>query len=579
MGAVTGFEKRGADAEAPLLSVRNLRVAYEAGNRRVEAVRGVDLEIGRGEVVAIVGESGSGKTTTAQAIIHLLDPAARVVADELSFDGTELSTLGRGQWREVRGARIGLIPQDPVVSLDPVKKVGEQVAEALRVHRLATRRQAAVRAVELLELAGLSEPALRATQFPHQLSGGMKQRALIAAALAPEPELLIADEPTSALDVTVQKQILDHLSSLVRERGTAVLLITHDLAVAADRADRILVMRGGEVVEQGTAAEVLGRPRHPYTRSLVAAAPALSGGRLAPSASVQERPGADAASGPSQAESGSQPLASSGAAPRTPLLSVTGLVKDFPGAGRAKLRAVNEVGFDIARGETFALVGESGSGKSTTARLVARLETATAGRVELDGQDYTHARGERLRQLRRRLQLVYQNPYASLDPRFTVAEAVEEPLRAFGAPREARARRVAELIELVALPASFGTRRPAELSGGQRQRVAIARALALAPDLVILDEAVSALDVSVQAQILQLLTDLQAELGLAYLFITHDLAVVRQIADRVGVMQGGRLVEAGAAADILESPSDDYTRRLLEAIPGRGWVSEGRSAP
>ncbi|AYG03970.1 dipeptide ABC transporter ATP-binding protein [Gryllotalpicola protaetiae] len=543
------------DAEAALLSVKNLRVAYEAGDRSVEAVRGVDFEVGRGEIVAIVGESGSGKTTTAQAVIHLLDPTARVTADELAFDGTELTKLSRGQWREVRGARIGLIPQDPVVSLDPVKKVGEQVAEALRVHKLAGRRAAAIRAVELLELAGLSQPALRAKQFPHQLSGGMKQRALIASALAPDPELIIADEPTSALDVTVQKQILDHLSSLVRERGTAVLLITHDLAVAADRADRILVMQGGEIVESGSAAQVLGAPRHPYTRALVAAAPALSGGRLQPSAQVRERAQADAA-----------PVR-----PATTLLAAANLTKDF-GSGRDRLRAVNEVSFDIARGETFALVGESGSGKSTTARLVARLETATAGAVALDGHDYTHARGEALRQLRRRLQLVYQNPYASLDPRFTVADAVDEPLRAFGTVREARAKRVAELIDLVALPASFATRRPAELSGGQRQRVAIARALALEPDLVVLDEAVSALDVSVQAQILQLLTDLQAELGLAYLFITHDLAVVRQIADRVGVMQGGRLVETGSATGILESPAVEYTQRLLEAIPGRDFA-------
>ncbi|GAA4182519.1 ABC transporter ATP-binding protein [Gryllotalpicola kribbensis] len=534
-----------------MLSVKNLRVAYETGSRRVEAVRGVDFEVGRGEIVAIVGESGSGKTTTAQAVIHLLDPTARVAADELAFDGIELTKLSRGQWREVRGARIGLIPQDPVVSLDPVKKVGEQVAEALRVHKLASRRAAGERAVALLELAGLSQPALRARQFPHQLSGGMKQRALIAAALAPEPELIIADEPTSALDVTVQKQILDHLESLVRGRGTAVLLITHDLAVAADRADRILVMQGGEIVETGAAAQVLGAPRHPYTRALVAAAPALSAARLRPSTSIGEQARADAEV----------------SVARPPLLTVTDLTKDF-GSGRERLRAVDAVSFEIARGETFALVGESGSGKSTTARLVARLETASDGIVLLDGQDYTHARGERLRQLRRRLQLVYQNPYASLDPRFTVADAVDEPLRAFGVSRAERAKRVAELIDLVALPASFASRRPAELSGGQRQRVAIARALALSPELLILDEAVSALDVSVQAQILQLLTDLQAELGLAYLFITHDLAVVRQVADRVGVMQGGRLVEAGPAADILESPRDPYTRRLLEAIPG-----------
>ncbi|GAA4181620.1 ABC transporter ATP-binding protein [Gryllotalpicola koreensis] len=549
------------DASDALLRVKNLRVAYEAAGRRVEAVRGVDFEVARGEVVAIVGESGSGKTTTAQAVIHLLDPTARVGADELAFDGIELTKLSRGQWREVRGARIGLIPQDPVVSLDPVKKIGEQVAEALRVHKLASRRAAGERAVALLELAGLSQPALRAKQFPHQLSGGMKQRALIAAALAPEPELIIADEPTSALDVTVQKQILDHLENLVRERGTAVLLITHDLAVAADRADRILVMQGGEIVEQGAAAQVLGSPRHPYTRALVAAAPALASGRLQPSASVRERIETDAAP----------------RTPRPPLLTATNLTKDF-GSGRDRLRAVDAVSFEIARGETFALVGESGSGKSTTARLVARLETASDGTVVLDGQDYTHARGERLRQLRRRLQLVYQNPYASLDPRFTVADAVDEPLRAFGRPRVERARRVTELIDLVALPASFASRRPAELSGGQRQRVAIARALALEPELLILDEAVSALDVSVQAQILQLLTDLQAELGLAYLFITHDLAVVRQVADRVGVMQGGCLVETGAAAGILESPSDAYTRRLLEAIPGREFTTTPESS-
>ncbi|HEY0248732.1 MAG TPA: ABC transporter ATP-binding protein [Gryllotalpicola sp.] len=540
------------DPYEPLLTVRGLRVAYETARRRVEAVRGVDFELARGEVVAIVGESGSGKTTTAQAVIHLLDPAARVTAEELVFDGSSLSDLSRGQWREVRGARIGLIPQDPVVSLDPVKKIGEQVAEALRVHRLAGRRQAAARAVELLELAGLSEPALRAQQFPHQLSGGMKQRALIAAALAPEPELIIADEPTSALDVTVQKQILDHLTALVRERGTAVLLITHDLAVAADRADRILVMHDGEIVERGTAAEVLQRPRHPYTQTLVAAAPALVSSRLTPSVAVGERVVPDASAG----------------APAETLLSARGLVKDFAVPGRGRLRAVDGVSFEIGRGETFALVGESGSGKSTTARLVARLETATAGTLALGGEDYTHRRGEELRRLRRRFQLVYQNPYASLDPRFTVAEAIDEPLRAYGAPPSERAARVAELLDRVALPAAFASRRPAELSGGQRQRVAIARALALAPELVILDEAVSALDVSVQAQILQLLADLQAEFGLAYLFITHDLAVVRQIADRVGVMQAGRLVETGTTSQILETPGDDYTRRLIEAIPG-----------
>jgi peptide/nickel transport system ATP-binding protein len=528
-----------------LLHVRGLGVGYQTSGGLVPAVRGVDFEVGRGEIVAIVGESGSGKSTTAQAIINLLDPSAHVTADALSFEGTDLRTLTAEGWRQMRGGRIGLIPQDPGVSLNPVKKIGDQVAESLRVHRLAGRRDAAKRAVELLGLAGIPDPELRARQFPHQLSGGMKQRALIAAALAPDPELIIADEPTSALDVTVQKQILDHLQSLVRERGTAVLLITHDLAVAADRADRMLVMQSGEIVEQGTVDAVLRGPSHDCTRRLVAAAPALSSERLTPSVAPVQ----------GQRES-------------TILLSASGLVKEFALPGRQRLRAVDDVSFDIRRGRTFALVGESGSGKSTTSRLIGRLETADAGRLELDGVDYTHARGERLRELRRRFQLVYQNPYASLDPRFSIADSIDEPLRAFGVGGAERRTRVRDLVDRVALPASFLSRRPAELSGGQRQRVAIARALALEPELVILDEAVSALDVSVQAQILQLLTDLQAELGVAYLFITHDLAVVRQIADTVGVMHRGRLVETGTTEHVLQSPNEEYTRRLIDAIPG-----------
>jgi peptide/nickel transport system ATP-binding protein len=543
----------------PLLTVRDLRVGYQTRAGVVPAVRGVDLDVHRGEIVAIVGESGSGKSTTAQAVINLLDPSATVTAEQLSFDGIDLRTLNPGGWREIRSARIGLVPQDPVVSLNPVKKIGDQVAESLRVHRLAGRREAAARAVELLELAGIPDAALRAQQFPHQLSGGMKQRTLIAAALAPDPELIIADEPTSALDVTVQKQILDHLEALVRDRGTSVLLITHDLAVAAERADRVLVMRHGQVVERGSATDVLTQPAHAYTRDLVAAAPALSGERLTPS------PGAAARGRTVHAP----------ADPRV-LLSVSDLVKEFTLPGRRRLRAVDGVSFDIHRARTYALVGESGSGKSTTARMVARLEPATAGRLVFDGAEYTNLRGDRLRQLRRRFQVVYQNPYASLDPRFTIGDTIDEPLRAYGVAVADRRERVRTLLDLVALPASFVTRRPAELSGGQRQRVAIARALALEPELVILDEAVSALDVSVQAQVLQLLTDLQTELGVAYLFITHDLAVVRQIADEVGVMQKGRLVESGSTADILHAPQEEYTRRLIDAIPGSSPRFAGR---
>jgi peptide/nickel transport system ATP-binding protein len=537
--------------ESPLLSVRHLSVAYRVDGREVPAVHDVSFDIARGEIVAIVGESGSGKTTTAQAIIHLLAPNARVTGGALELDGTDLTGLSRSEWREVRGSRIGLIPQDPAVSLNPVRKVGDQIAEVLRIHKLASRRQAAARAVELLSLAGISEAAVRARQYPHQFSGGMKQRALIASALAADPHLVIADEPTSALDVTVQKQILDHIGRLVREFGTSVLLITHDLAVAGDRADRIIVMQGGKIVETGTAAEVLGAPSHPYTRALVSAAPGLSSQRRI---SLRDRV---------------VPAATSDA----PILIAQNLRKEFAvpkTAGNSqRLVAVDDVSFEIRRGETFALVGESGSGKSTTARLVLRLERPSEGRLSFDGHDVTALAGEQLRQLRRRFQLVYQNPYASLDPRFTVRDIIDEPFGAYrvGAAAERRAR-VDQLIDEVGLPVSYLERRPAELSGGQRQRVAIARALALRPDLVVLDEAVSALDVSVQDQILKLLTDLQAEYGVSYLFISHDLAVVRQLSDRVAVMSRGRIVESGSTESILSNPTHAYTRELIDAIPG-----------
>ena len=564
------------DNTGPLLDITDLAVRYRTADGTIDAVRSVSLSIGRGEKLAIVGESGSGKSTTAHAIVHLLPTAAETSGGSILFDGLDLATASRAQLRQVRGNRIGLVPQDPTVSLNPVTKIGAQVAETLIVHGLADRKSAAYKAVDALEKAGLPEPELRAQQYPHELSGGMRQRVLIAIAIIASPELIIADEPTSALDVTVQRQILDHIDLLVAETGTSLLLITHDLGVAADRADRIVVMSQGEIVEEGTPDQVLGAPTHPYTRALIAAAPSLNAqGR---SEHVLEPLDAEIAGrvfggGPGEpfvlrdrAEAGRQPERSE------LVLSARNLVKDFPlprASGGGSQRAVDDVSFDIPRGQTFALVGESGSGKSTTARLALRLADVTGGTIELDGRDITHAKGADLRALRRRIQLVHQNPYASLNPRLTIEQIVSDPLVAFGlGSRADRRRRAAELVDVVALPRTALHRKAAELSGGQRQRVAIARALALNPELLVLDEPVSALDVSIQAQILGLLSTLQSSLGLSYLFISHDLAVVRQIAHRVGVMRLGELVETGDVDQVFTASTHPYTRSLLEAIPG-----------
>ena len=556
-------------AQTPLLEIDGLSVTYRTPRGAIEAVRDVSLSVAPGETVAIVGESGSGKSTTVHAVIRLLPDAARIASGAIRFGDADLATASRSALRTVRGRRIGFVPQDPTVSLNPVKRIGEQVAEVLRVHGLAGRRDAAERAVEALERAGIPDAALRARQYPHELSGGMRQRVLIAIAIVADPELIIADEPTSSLDVTVQRQILDHLDHLKRERGSSLLLITHDLGVAGDRADRIVVMSQGEIVEEGTPEQVLLTPQHPYTRQLIAAAPSLNARREPITSS--ERPPL-VLQGRAGDPFAVRETADGARHPAGPVLEVEGLVKEFPlpGSGGTVQRAVDGVGFRIERGRTLALVGESGSGKTTTARLALRLADPTSGRIRIDGADVTDLRGGGLRQLRRRIQLVQQNPYAALNPRLTVEEIVADPLQAFRLGSAAQRRsRAAELIDVVALPSSALHRRPAELSGGQRQRVAIARALALSPELIVLDEPVSALDVSIQHQILTLLGTIQREFGLSYLFISHDLAVVRQIAHTVGVMQRGRLVELGPAEEIFENPSAEYTRTLLDAIPGR----------
>lgn len=536
-------------ARADILRVEDLRIAYRIGDREVDAVRGVNLSVGRGEVVAIVGESGSGKSTVAQAIMNLLAPNAEVLGGRIEFDGEDLLPLSERRWRSIRGRLMGLVPQDPALSLNPVRRVGVQVAEPLLVHGLATKRDAEHRAVELLEMAGLTYPAERAKQYPHQFSGGMKQRALIAGALAARPNLIIADEPTSALDVTVQKQILDHLAHLTQELGTAILLITHDLGMAADRADRVVVMKHGEIVDSGPAAQVMTAPTHEYTRKLIAAAPRLS---------AHER---RTAATQARIEFGGEPI-----------VRVTDLTKVFPlpkgESDRRTLTAVDAVSLEVRRGETLAVVGESGSGKSTLARLVLRLEEPTSGAIEFAGEDITHLKGEKLRQLRRRFQMVYQSPFDSLNPRMTIEQLITEPLLSFGeGDRSSRSKRAVELSEQVALPDGMLGRFPDELSGGQRQRVAIARALALDPEFLVLDEAVSALDVSVQAQILKLLDELQRERELSYLFITHDLGVVAETADRVAVLKHGKLVECGDAAQIFTRPQEEYTRMLIDAVP------------
>jgi peptide/nickel transport system ATP-binding protein len=545
-----------------VLEVQGLQVSYQTRAGRREVVHGVDVTVEEGEVVALVGESGSGKSTTAHALIGLLPEGGRVDGGSIALGGVDITGWNQKRLRSVRGAQVGLVPQDPVSSLDPVRPVGVQVGEILRVHGVRDAAARRGRVLELLERVGLDDAALRARQYPHELSGGMRQRVLIATAIALRPRLIIADEPTSALDATVQRRILDLIDDLRREEGTSVLLVTHDLGVAADRAQRLVVLNQGRVVEQGPSAGILSSPSDPYTKQLLADAPALATDdfrRPAPSLFIRD--------------------AAAAAAENPYAIVAEGLVKEFAVRGREAFRAVDDVSFQVRRGTTHALVGESGSGKTTTARLVTRFLQPDAGRIELADAsgalaDIAGLRRDGLRQLRRRIQLVYQNPFSSLDPRQSVAQIVAEPLHNFReGTRAERHARAAELIDRVALPVDVLERSPRELSGGQRQRVAIARALAIRPDVVVLDEAVSALDVTVQARILELLESLQQELGLTYLFISHDLAVVRRISHTVSVMRRGRVVEAGSTEDLFSAPTHEYTRELLAAVPGRSEVA------
>jgi peptide/nickel transport system ATP-binding protein len=542
-----------AAAGSPLLQVENLKVGFGRRGSVTEVVHGISFAVESGKCLAIVGESGSGKTVTARTLVGLTGERSHVEAERLELNGRSLVGLSGRGWREVRGAEIGFVLQDALVSLDPLRKVGKEIAEPLRIHDWkGDRRQ---RVIDLLTEVGVPEPELRARQLPHELSGGLRQRALIAAAIALDPGLLIADEPTTALDVTVQAQILELLER-TKERGRGLILISHDLAVVSRLADEVAVMRLGEIVEQGPVEQILRSPQHRYTRALMDAVPAAhsKGTRLAPRVA-----GAYIPAGDPQVPT---------VAGRAPIITAENLVKSYRGPDGRSRTAVDKVSLEIRPGETVGIVGESGSGKTTTARIILALIDPDSGNVTLRGKPWTTLKEKDRRQRRRRVSVVYQDPLSSFDPRWTVRRIIDDAIAEEDYKgKEARLARVTELLGHVGIGADLLDRRPLQLSGGQRQRVAIARALAPQPELIVCDEPVSALDVSIQAQVLDLLADLQSELNVAYLFISHDLGVIYHVSDRVLVMKDGRVVESGSAEEIFNSPQAEYTQKLLEALP------------
>jgi peptide/nickel transport system ATP-binding protein len=524
-----------------LLSIERLTVSLPPGADRPNAVEDVSFHLEPGEILCIVGESGSGKSVSAAALTGLLPPALAIRAGQILFEGRDLRGASAADMRALRGARIGTVFQEPMTALNPLMRVRDQVAEVMQVHGRPVGR----RVEELLEAVGLPDPARIARSYPHALSGGQRQRVMIATALALEPAILIADEPTTALDVTTQKQILALIRDIQRRRGTGVLFITHDFGVVAEIADRVVVMQRGQIVEQGLAATVLNTPQHPYSRALIAAVP-----HRAPAG---------------------RPVATG-----KPVLELVGVGKTYRSGGifaaSRTVAAVKAASLEIRRGETLGLVGESGSGKSTLARCVVRLVVADEGAMRFGDTDLRPLSRAQWKPYRKRIQMVFQDPFASLNPRRRVGDILAEGPVAHGTPRAQARARAAELLALVQLDPGAADRFPHEFSGGQRQRIGIARALAMDPELLIADEPVSALDVSVQAQILALLEDLRVRLGLTMLFITHDLRVAAQICDRVAVMRRGEIVEQGPTASVFANPAHEYTRALLDSVPGRGWT-------
>ncbi|AKS33108.1 dipeptide ABC transporter ATP-binding protein [Mycolicibacterium goodii] len=534
-----------AEPQATLLEVRGLTVAY-GGNLDEPTVADVSFSVRRGQTVAVVGESGSGKSTIVNAVLKLLDRGV-AVGGTVRFGGREVLGAPERDVRALRGRRIGYVPQDPTAALNPVRRIDTQIFEAYRASGLpeyADRRQHARLAARLLDSVGIVDPERALRSYPHQLSGGQLQRVLIGIAIAQRPDLIVADEPTSALDVTIQKTILDLIDRLKVETDLSVLFVTHDLSLAAERADTVVVLNGGRVQELGASDAVLRNPGSSYTQRLVADVPGLNRERFGAALRLRDQPAEDRFA-----------------------LQVIDVHKSFRDGGH-RTDALKAVSFEIPPARTHALVGESGSGKSTLARVVLRLLQPDAGRVVVDGRDVTELSGRGLRDVHRNLQLVYQNPFTSLDPAHTVGRLVDEPLRRYRIGTRAERRvRAAEVLGLVGLDDTFLGRRPRELSGGQRQRVAIARALTLNPKVLVLDEPTSALDVTVQAQILEVLVDLQVTLGLSYLFISHDLSVVRQIADTVTVLRHGEVQEQGATGEVFDHPATAYTRTLVDSIP------------
>ncbi len=536
----------GAEPRA-VLAVNDLAVALPPGADRPFALQGMSFTLHGGETLCIVGESGSGKSMTASAIMRLLPPGVRVVAGEVRLAGTDLLALNEAGMRRVRGADIAMVFQEPMTALNPLRRIGDQIGEVFTTHTALPRREALRRTGALLAEVRLPDPAAAARAFPHELSGGQRQRAVIAMALALQPKVLIADEPTTALDVTTQAQILALIQDLQRRRGMAVLFITHDFGVVADIADRIAVMQAGRVVEQGPAESVLRRPEHPYTRALIASVPPLT--RSAPAAPPPAGP---------------------------PILLLEGVSKTYGRAGllgRGRVtRAVADVSLALPRGSTLGIVGESGSGKSTLARCIVRLLQPESGAIRLGGVDLLRLPRRAMRREAARVQMVFQDPYGSLNPRRRAGDLVAQGPMLHGVSRAEATARAAELFALVGLPPDALHRFPHEFSGGQRQRIGLARALALRPEILVADEAVSALDVTVQAQVLRLLAELRSRLGLSMVFITHDLRVAAQVCDRIAVMRSGAVVELGDAASVLRSPQHPYTQALLASVPGRSWM-------